>query len=82
MIIKKPNHMVIFKKEIFNAMCSLLMESGFSKRQNYKILKRKFYRNYTLARSAKSINLKLKFSRHRFKFLNNTTTLNGFYHAK
>ena len=84
MIVEKKRNTYVntFKKEIFSVICSILIEGGFSKRKTYIMLKRKFFRSYVLAQNIKSVNLKLKLSRYRFKVLNNTTTLNGFYYAK
>jgi hypothetical protein len=82
MIIKKPNYTLMLKKEIFGTICDVFIEAGFSKRKAYLMLKRQFYRSYILTKNTKSVNLKLKFSRYRFKILNNTTALNGFYYAK
>jgi hypothetical protein len=82
MIEKNSNYSLMFKKEIFNIISELLIESGFSRQKTYIMLKRKFYRSYILTKNTKSVMLKLKFSRHRFKILNNTTLLNGFYYAK
>jgi len=71
----------LIKKEIFYFISTTLRDIGFSSRTTYILLKRQYSCYNLLSTNTKSVNLKLKITRSKFKIANNLATLNGFYRA-
>jgi hypothetical protein len=77
---KKTKNSVI-KEETLLRVYSILTDAGFSSQTTYNLFKLKYCRLYLRSGSTKSVNMKLKLSRFKFKSGNNLGILNGFYRA-
>jgi len=69
------------KKEILSIVYSIVYNTGFLKQTDYALFKRQYFRVNNITRNNVVINLKLKISKFKFKNLNNSAKLNGFYRA-
>jgi hypothetical protein len=69
------------KKETHFLICSFLNESGLSSKIEYVNFKQQFFQFFLLSKNIKSVNLRLKISKHKFKRLSDSAKLSGFYKA-
>jgi hypothetical protein len=69
------------KKEIFYFIGATVRDVGFSSQTEYILLKRQYNCFNLLSTNTKSVNLKIKITRSKFKIANNLAALNGFYRA-
>jgi hypothetical protein len=68
------------KKDILSSTFLILDNTSFSHQTDYVSFKTKYSR-LNVIRNTRSLNLKLKISKSKFKKLNNLGVLNGFYRA-
>jgi hypothetical protein len=69
------------KKEISFFISTTIRDVGFSSQTEYILLKRQYNCFNLLSTNTKSVNLKIKITRSKFKTASNLATLNGFYRA-
>jgi hypothetical protein len=73
--------MNILKNEIIVTVYKILYNTSFLNKKNYSQFKCQYLRTNNITRNVRAINLKLKISKFKFKNLNNSGKLNGFYRA-
>jgi hypothetical protein len=79
-MVSKTFNIDFLKKEILYYTLFIVDNTNFSSQTNYLIFKSKYSR-LNLVCNTKSVNLKLKISKFKFKKMNNQGLINGFYRA-
>jgi hypothetical protein len=73
--------MSLTNNEQFSTICLALNNTGFSANIEYVQIKRKYCKFISKSSNTKHINLNMMLTRSKFKQINNTGDLTGFYHA-